>query len=378
MFFEILKSPYYAALGANISTSALLSVDVFLDDPESITIESDCLLGGGVQVRTSRTLDNGDILIEGATVRSKATIGVRNTVPVGCEIGAGAMVQPFTHLTSSVGFCAVANPAKVFTPAIKHERYIPFSLLTFWVTAMTTFVLNVFCQWVCFFIAILAYASFGDYDLFVLAFGVSAVAFFLTSAIMFVLVKWTVLGKLKTGELNRRSRRYLQYQIFFMLTVVNIFPSMLAGGPLFNIFLNVLGANVDMTAVISNPNIYDFDLLTIEADCYVGRLATLSPHVINAADNVTLKHVRVCRGSYVGAWAWLEGGQILSEGTMLGPCSRLGQGKMDADNYKGNDDGRYLLCGVPAVRRVHFNDGTEDSRAPARHDDRATMAYDRL
>jgi hypothetical protein len=170
----------------------------------------------------------------------------------------------------------------------------------------------------------------------------------------------------------------MQYQIFFMLTMVNLFPYMLAGGPLYNIFLNAMGANVDMSAVVSAVAVNDFDLVTIEADCYVDKLANLSPHIVNGADRATLKHVRVCKGSYVGAWAWLEGGQILPEGTMLGPLSRLGQGKIDAENYNGNDDGMYLLCGVPAVRRVKVDDGAGDSDARACYNDKATMVYDRL
>jgi hypothetical protein len=225
----------------------------------------------------------------------------------------------------------------------------------------------------------LAFVSFGDEDLFVPAFGVSVVAYLLTSAILFVLFKWAMVGKMREGTLNRRSWRFNRYHISLNLTMTSFFPFVLAGGPLHNIFLNALGANVDMSAVVHAFGVYEPDLLTIEADCHVDRLATLSPHIMNSTSSISFKHVRLCNGSHVGAWAWLEGGSILPKGTMLGPCSRLGQARIDADYYDCDDnDDMYFLCGVPAVHKVKFDDGKAASRARVRFADKAKTVYNRL
>ena len=81
----------------------------------------------------------------------------------------------------------------------------------------------------------------------------------------------------------------VRYGLSLAVCFNNYFPLLFVkGGPLMNMYLIVMGADVSYSAVISSFYIFDFDLLTIGPNSSIDFAGTLCPHIVNSQWDIRL------------------------------------------------------------------------------------------
>ena len=178
-------------------------------------------------------------------------------------------------------------------------------------------------------------------ELYARAVAVAAVWFFGHNAFA-ILAKWLLLGRVRPQAIELWSARYFRYWLA-RLIVRSAPANALAGTPLYNVFLRLLGARVGRRAVIATHAVPEAsaDLFSVGDNAVITRTVVISG--ANAFGNrLHLDAVKIGAGAYVGEKAVLDIGSTIEDFGQLGHASSLQKGQR-----------------VPAGKRYHGSPAEE-------------------
>jgi non-ribosomal peptide synthetase-like protein len=98
------------------------------------------------------------------------------------------------------------------------------------------------------------------------------------------------------------------------------------GMPLLNGFYRLMGARIGRNVLINTSNIYDFDLIEIGDDAFIGGDAVIIGHV-GERGLLRIRPVRIGSRCTVGQSSVVFPGATMEEGSVLGALSLLPKGK---------------------------------------------------
>jgi non-ribosomal peptide synthetase-like protein len=96
--------------------------------------------------------------------------------------------------------------------------------------------------------------------------------------------------------------------------------------PLLNAFFRLMGARIGKNVLINTSNIFDFDLIEIGDNAFVGGDAVIIGHV-GERGLLRIRPVRIGARCTVGQSSVVFPGAIMEEGSVLGALSLLPKGK---------------------------------------------------
>ncbi|ORX96490.1 hypothetical protein K493DRAFT_300898 [Basidiobolus meristosporus CBS 931.73] len=137
-----------------------------------------------------------------------------------------------------------------------------------------------------------------------------------------VIVKWLLIGKYRPGKWPLWGCYYWRWWV--VQSVVRVLKLyLLEGSPLLNIFYNLMGAKVHMTAYVGTRHIGCYDLLTIEAGASVGLNAYMYGYKVENGWLIIGSGIRVGSGARVGNKSNLGLSSELQDGADLDDLSVL-------------------------------------------------------
>ena len=98
------------------------------------------------------------------------------------------------------------------------------------------------------------------------------------------------------------------------------------GMPVLNAFFRMMGARIGRNVLINTSNIFDFDLIDIGDDAFIGGDAVIIGHV-GERGLLRIRPVRIGAGCTVGQSSVVFPGATMEEGSVLGALSLLPKGK---------------------------------------------------
>ena len=168
----------------------------------------------------------------------------------------------------------------------------------------------------------------GSLPMLALAFGLGYLIFGLAYLVLVVLVKWLVLGRVRDGEHAFVSAYAIRWA--FVGSLVNLAKVVilqhLLGMPILATFYRVMGMRVGRRVVFNTCNVFDFDLIEIGDDSFLGGDAVVIGHA-GERGRLKLRPVRIGRGCTVGQSSVVFPGATMEDRSVLGALSLLPKGK---------------------------------------------------
>lgn len=138
----------------------------------------------------------------------------------------------------------------------------------------------------------------------------STTGLFVATSILFIALKWLVIGKLTTEPIKLWSFKHFRFWLSETLVKFNPLSAFI-GTPIYNIYLRLLGANIGGDSLILSPSIVCPDLITIGQNTviresvympgYVAANGYLYPGPINIGDDVVISEDTVIEiNSHIG------------------------------------------------------------------------------
>lgn len=345
-----LNTMWYRGLGAKIGHSTLLSMAVFFDDPQVVSIGDRVLIGGGCALETVH-----DDVVLGVDVEDDVLISQKCLIGAGCKLESRASLLPITFMkqkSTAAQWASVSgfSPTRTILPAIVSysPQWKPGYHLSGVVRQVA--VLLYFVGILYFVVAAVLATSdkipSGCPASIRLALSLMIGVLSLLASV--VLTKRVFLNKSpsRTISLDRdvfsSLSWYLNATMYSFITYR--FGNWMLGGPCAVLYLRLLGATVDWSAVIYSHYIFDWDLVTIGPHTVLKPNSTISPHVFVNVDFVSFETVFVGAKSGVGCNSLLLGGCSLSNGASIASQSR------GVIGFPYNEPA--IWKGVPAMTKV--------------------------
>eukprot|EP00300_Choanocystis_sp_HF-7_P021013 c20718_g1_i1.p1 GENE.c20718_g1_i1~~c20718_g1_i1.p1 ORF type:complete len:781 (+),score=136.06 c20718_g1_i1:69-2345(+) len=312
---------FYKLLGAQVSVRA--SIASQLADWDAVSIGPAVLTGGGVVIRASevRGLQNNEkcnVLILPTTIGDSSMVAQKTTLGAGTNLGRECSVDPTTVTPAS--FSAVGCSRVGGAPAQVKSNHATAQDMD----GSPMQFINVVLRGIASLFAIavllgLAYASAiplmqlteaclpklspsgllirtTGSDLLFLVVAASVILIPLIALVGLVVLKWVFVYRYHPDKLELFSFfGFRWYVVMFVWSVVTEKAPWIAGTPLLNLVLNLLGASVHYTAFLDSTYIYDWDLVRIAPFATTQQCATICPHVINSSAG---GYLRVCMLGY--------------------------------------------------------------------------------
>ncbi|ORX89509.1 acetyl-CoA synthetase-like protein [Basidiobolus meristosporus CBS 931.73] len=141
-------------------------------------------------------------------------------------------------------------------------------------------------------------------------------------AVIVVALKWILIGRYREGKWPLWGAYYWRWWVVRSCTrVLKLY--ILEGSPLLNLFYNLMGAKIHMTAYVGTRHVYCFDLVTIREEASIGLNAYLNGYkvengwLIIGAGNIVGAGARVGNKSHLGLNAELQDGASLDDLSVL-------------------------------------------------------------
>lgn len=167
--------------------------------------------------------------------------------------------------------------------------------------------------------------------------------------VLSIALKWLVIGKMKEGDYPLWGTYYFRW--WFTRKLIGLVQvQVISGTPLFNNFLNLLGARIAKDAQLSNFSIGAEDLLEIGANVTISSNVVLNNAWVEDG-YLKLRQITIMENGYVGTTSVVEGGCMIKAGGELGDLSALGKEKTIEENW--------LWSGSPAVAVVQKEVSTD-------------------
>lgn len=158
----------------------------------------------------------------------------------------------------------------------------------------------------------------------------------LIGMILSIAVKWLILGKVKPGKYKLWGSYYLRWWFAQCLQRL-LFPSALAGSPLYNLYCRLMGANIGKNCHIDTGAFGIFDLLTIGDHSSISKGAMLlGYHVENGYFKIG--PITIGNRCFVGVTSVLGINTVMEDGSILEDLSMLPPNTKVAKNhhYRGS------------------------------------------
>ena len=306
-----LGTEVFRCFGAKISSSSIFLTGVSFADPDAVVVEDNVLIGGGASFTTSRTCDDGCIIVEGVSVGEHSLIGTKTLVKSGANVSAHAKVLPFSVVNEgeNVSIGEIVSPQKRQYPTSMTAYYDCTFLLYKRIAQSFGLMWHVVWLWLELYLSSLVYHLLADVAFVIIAVSGAILAFVMVLLSGVIIGKWLLVGKLKSGDLPATNLFKVQYGLSLAVCFNNYFPLLFVkGGPLMNMYLILMGADVSYLAVISSFYIFDFDMLTIGSNSSIDFAGTLCPHIVNSQWDIRLH-------------AYVLGGTVVRNTSAIGPDS---------------------------------------------------------
>jgi non-ribosomal peptide synthetase-like protein len=173
-----------------------------------------------------------------------------------------------------------------------------------------------------------AFWSLGSIPLLALAFGLGYLIFGITYLLLVVAIKHLVFFRSREGNYPFVSAYALQWA--FVGSLVNLAKifilSHLKGMPILNTFYRAMGAKIGRNVMINSCNLFDFDVLEIGDDAFIGGDAVVIGHA-GEAGLLRIRPVRIGARCTVGQSSIVFPGATMEERSVLGALSLLPKGR---------------------------------------------------
>lgn len=161
-----------------------------------------------------------------------------------------------------------------------------------------------------------------------LAFGVGYLIFGLTYLLLVVLIKHLLFFRARPGEYPFVSGYAMRWA--FLGSLVGLAKILilqhLLGMPLLNAFYRLMGARIGRNVLLNTCNLYDFDLMEIGDDSFIGGDAVIIGHV-GEKGLLRIRPVKIGRRCTVGQSSVVFPGAVMEDGAVLGALSLLPKGR---------------------------------------------------
>lgn len=161
-----------------------------------------------------------------------------------------------------------------------------------------------------------------------LALGLGYLLFGITFLALLVVLKHAIFFRSREGDYPFVSGYALRWAFIGSLVGLGkiFILRHLQGMPALNLFYRLMGARVGRNVVINSCNLFDFDLLEIGDDSFIGGDAVVIGHV-GEGGRLKLRPVRIGRKCTVGQSSVVFPGTTMEDGSILGAMSLLPKGK---------------------------------------------------
>jgi non-ribosomal peptide synthetase-like protein len=170
--------------------------------------------------------------------------------------------------------------------------------------------------------------NLGSIPLLALAFGLGYLVFGVTYLILVIAIKHLVLFRSRAGVYPFVSAYALKWA--FVGSLVNLAKlfilSHMKGMPILNAFYRAMGARIGRNVLINTCNMFDFDVIEIGDDAFIGGDAVVIGHA-GEAGQLRISPVRIGRGCTVGQSSIVFPGATMEERSILGALSLLPKGR---------------------------------------------------
>jgi non-ribosomal peptide synthetase-like protein len=160
------------------------------------------------------------------------------------------------------------------------------------------------------------------------AFGIGYLIFGLTYLTLVVLIRHLIFFRSREGDYPFVSSYAIRWA--FLGSLVGLAKILILdhikGMPILNAFYRVMGAHIGKNVLINSSNLFDFDLLSIGDDSFIGGDAVIIGHV-GERGVLRIRPVRIGARCTVGQSSIVFPGATMEEGSVLGALSLLPKGK---------------------------------------------------
>jgi len=170
--------------------------------------------------------------------------------------------------------------------------------------------------------------SSGSPLLLALAFGIGYLIFGLAYLVLVIVIRHLIGFRSREGDYPFVSSYAIRWA--FLGSLVGLAKILILdhikGMPLLNAFFRMMGARIGRNVLINTSNIFDFDLIEIGDNAFVGGDAVIIGHV-GERGVLKIRPVRIGPRCTVGQSSVVFPGAIMEEGSVLGALSLLPKGK---------------------------------------------------
>jgi non-ribosomal peptide synthetase-like protein len=160
------------------------------------------------------------------------------------------------------------------------------------------------------------------------AFGIGYLIFGLAYLVLVVLIRHLIGFKSREGDYPFISSYAIRWA--FLGSLVGLAKILILdhikGMPLLNGFYRLMGARLGRNVMINTSNLYDFDLIEIGDDAFIGGDAVIIGHV-GEKGMLRIRPVKIGARCTVGQSSVVFPGAVMEEGSVLGALSLLPKGK---------------------------------------------------
>jgi len=160
------------------------------------------------------------------------------------------------------------------------------------------------------------------------AFGIGYLIFGLAYLVLVVLIRSLIGFRSREGDYPFISSYAIRWA--FLGSLVGLAKILILdhikGMPLLNGFYRLMGARIGRNVMINTSNLYDFDLIEIGDDAFIGGDAVIIGHV-GEKGMLRIRPVRIGARCTVGQSSVVFPGAVMEEGSVLGALSLLPKGK---------------------------------------------------
>ena len=160
------------------------------------------------------------------------------------------------------------------------------------------------------------------------ALGIGYLIFGLTYLVLVLLIRKLIGFRSREGDYPFLSSYAIRWA--FLGSLVGLAKILILdhikGMPILNAFFRLMGARIGRNVLINTCNLFDFDLLEIGDDAFIGGDAVIIGHV-GEKGLLKVRPVRIGARCTVGQSSVVFPGAVMEEGSVLGALSLLPKGK---------------------------------------------------
>ena len=160
------------------------------------------------------------------------------------------------------------------------------------------------------------------------AFGIGYLIFGLSYLALVVLIRQILLFRSREGDYPFVSAYAIRWAFLGSLTGLAkiLILNHIKGMPILNAFYRVMGARIGRNVLINSSNLFDFDLIEIGDNAFIGGDAVIIGHV-GEGGVLRIRPVRIGARCTVGQSSVVFPGATMEDGSVLGALSLLPKGK---------------------------------------------------